>query len=187
MNWLTAPILVPLLCGMMLIIALMRVTVPIGQPMSGTALGSVSLGFRERLRLQRVNVYLIGIVLILGTVGGWLRAPLNLIVILAIYVIVSIPVQYSFTTEGVGRNRVVFRRWTEFAGVREETGRFVLLGTDGATDFPLLLAPNQHEAAKRLLAASGIGDWGHIVPDAIVHTAGAADKAVRKEAVSSGR
>src|ERR1700710_2544214 len=99
-----------LLCGMMLILTLMRIAVPIGQPVAGNLLGVVPLRFRERIRLQRTNVYLLGVMLLLGTLGGWMHTPINLIVVLATFVIDSIPVQYTFTTEGVARNRVVFRR-----------------------------------------------------------------------------
>jgi len=156
MTWLTAPVTVPLLCGAMLILTLMRVAVPFGQAMTGQAIGVIPLRFRERLRLQRTNIYLLGALLLLGTIGGWLRTPLNLIVILAIYVIVSIPVQYTLTTAGVARNRVVFRRWDEFRGLREDTGRIVLLGNDGMADFPLLLAPVQHAEVLRLLHSAGV-------------------------------
>ncbi len=82
MTWLTAPITVPLLCGAMLILTLMRVAVPFGQAMTGKEISVIPLRFRERVRLQRTNFYLLGALLLLGTIG-WLRTPLNLIVILA--------------------------------------------------------------------------------------------------------
>ena len=147
----------PLLCGMMLILTLMRVAVPIGQPVTGHLLGTMPLRFRERIRLQRTNVYLIGVVLLLGTLGGWLRAPINLIVVLAAFVIVSIPVQYTFTTEGIARNRVVFRRWDEFSAVADERGRILLRGVPGSANFPLLLADDQHAAVLRLLSTAPVG------------------------------
>lgn len=147
----------PLLSGMMLIITLMRVAVPIGQPVAGDTLGVVPLRFRERIRLQRANVYLIGIALLLGTLGGWVRAPINLIVVLATFVIVSIPVEYTITTEGVARNRVIFRRWDEFIGIADERGRVLLRGIPGAASFSLLLADDQHPAVIELLARTPLG------------------------------
>jgi len=149
--------IVPLLCGMMLILTLMRVAVPVGQPVTGDVIGTVPLHFRERVRLQRTNVYLIGVVLLLGTLGGWLRAPINLIVVLATFVIVSIPIQYTFTTEGIARNRVVFRRWDEFSAIADGRGRILLRGVPGAANFPLLLADDQHAAALHLLATTPLG------------------------------
>jgi len=149
--------IVPLLCGMMLILTLMRVAVPIGQPVTGTLIGAAPLRFRERIRLQRTNVYMIGIILLLGTLGGWLRAPINLVVVLATFVIVSIPVQYTFSTEGIARNRVVFRRWDEFSAIADGRGRILLRGTTGSADFPLLLADDQHAAVMRLLAQTSLG------------------------------
>ncbi|MDQ2785061.1 MAG: hypothetical protein M3Y58_08670 [Chloroflexota bacterium] len=153
--------IVPLLCGMMLILTLMRVAVPIGQPITGDPLGVAPLRFRERLRLQRTNVYMIGIVLLLGTLGGWMRAPINLIVVLATFVIISIPVQYTFTTEGIARNRVVFRRWDEFSAIADGRGRILLHGMAGSADFPLLLADDQHTAVLRLLAQTPLGVSEH--------------------------
>ncbi|MHB8647511.1 MAG: hypothetical protein ACYDAR_17145 [Thermomicrobiales bacterium] len=147
----------PLLCGMMLILTLMRVAVPIGQAVTGNVLGLIPLRFRERMRLQRTNIYLIGVLLLLGTVGGWLRAPINLIVVLATFVIVSIPVRYTITTDGIARNRVVFRRWEEFSAIANQRGRMLLRGVPGATDFPLLLADDQHETARCLLAVTPLG------------------------------
>ncbi|MGI8856944.1 MAG: hypothetical protein ACR2JW_14450 [Thermomicrobiales bacterium] len=147
----------PLLCGMMLILTLMRIAVPIGQPVTGDLLGVMPLRFRERIRLQRTNVYLLGVVLLLGTLGGWIRTPINLIVVLATFVIVSIPVQYTFTTEGVARNRVVFRRWDEFDAIADERGRILLRGIAGAANFPLLLAGDQHGDVMALLAQTPLG------------------------------
>lgn len=145
------------LCGCMLIVSLMRVAAPIGQRMTGETLGVIPLGFRERLRLQRVNVYCLGVGLLLGTVGGWLRAPLNIVIVLAAYVIVSIPVQYTFTTAGIARNRVVYRGWDEFSGWTERTGGITLDGVAGAGMFPILLAPGQYDDARRLLATTPLG------------------------------
>ena len=147
----------PLLCGMMLILTLMRIAVPIGQPVAGNLLGIVPLRFRERIRLQRTNVYLLGVMLLLGTLGGWIRTPINLIVVLATFVIVSIPVQYTFTTEGIARNRVVFRHWDEFDTIADERGRILLHGIAGAANFPLLLADDQHEMVNDLLAQTPLG------------------------------
>ncbi len=144
----------PLLCGMMLILTLMRVAVPVGQPLTGDPLGTVMLRFRERIRLQRTNVYLIGVVLLLGTLGGWMHAPINVIVVLATFVIVSIPVQYTVTTEGIARNRVVFRRWDEFTGIADERSRILLRGVPGSANFSLLLAHDQHEAVMQLLSTT---------------------------------
>lgn len=149
--------IVPLLCGMMLILTLMRVAVPVGQPIAGDPLGVTPLRFRERIRIQRMNVYMIAIVLLLGTLGGWMRAPINLIVVLAIFAIVSIPVQYTFTTEGIARNRVVFRRWDEFSAIADGRGRILLRGAPGLADFPLLLADDQHAAIMHLLAQTSLG------------------------------
>lgn len=143
--------IVPLLCGLMLLITLMRVAVPVGQQVTGEVLGVVPLGYRERVRLQRVNVYLIGAMLLLGTLGGWMRAPISIMVILAAFVIFSIPVQYTITTAGIARNRSIFREWGEFTGFADERGRILLQGKSRPANLSLLLATDQHAEALRLL------------------------------------
>ena len=143
----------------MLIIAVIRVHAPFGQPSEGKPLGRITLSFPERALLQRTNMYLIGIVILISAVGGLLAGPLELVAIVATVAVLTIPVRYTLTTQGIALNNVVFRSWTEFTGYREERGGIVLLGAPGQRNFRLhVVGANRataRQAVARVLATSG--------------------------------
>lgn len=139
------------LFGLMLIIMLMRVGVPIGARLYGGRITEVRLSFAERVRFHRTNVYLIGLVLLLGAVVGWLHPAVQLLVLGAVFTILTIPTRYIVTSEGVALNHVVFRAWTEFRGVEESRGGLRLRARDGYRDFLVTLAPHRRNQTRRIL------------------------------------
>ena len=141
-----------LLLAVMLVIAAMRVFLPVGARVPGRPLGDVSLSWRERLLLQRTNMYLFGAVVLLGAASGALTGPLELVALLAAFAILTIPVRYRFTSEGIARNNVVFRAWSDFAGYREERSALVLEAVAGQRDFRLHVTGAHREAARRAVA-----------------------------------
>jgi hypothetical protein len=54
------------LLASMLIIMLMSIMLPFGAKITGKKVGAIRLNFRERLLLQRINIYAIGFVLLLS-------------------------------------------------------------------------------------------------------------------------
>src|ERR1700704_4256965 len=100
------------LFGSMLIVMLIRVAGPLGVRIEGEPIGRISLGWSERVRLQRTNVYAIGAVLLLASVTSRLPLVGVLAVMLGILAILAIPTRYVLTTNGVALNRTVFRQWT---------------------------------------------------------------------------
>lgn len=163
MAILTSPTtLMFLLLGSMLIITLMRVAVPLGQPIAGKALLRFDLTYRERMLLHRTNLYAIGVVLLLAAWSNVLPLLAELAVILATFVIIMMPTRYIITSEGVALNNVVFRRWSEFSGVEVRRGRIRLLGLPGNAPFTigLLVArrPTVLPSIERLI--------GHPTPNA---------------------
>jgi len=143
----------------MLIIAVVRVHAPFGQKAEGKPLGRITLSIRERMLLQRTNTYLIGAVILVCAVGGFLGGPLEIIAIIATVAVLTIPVRYTLTSQGIAMNNVVFRSWTDFTGYRDERAGIVLLGAAGQRDFRLhVIGANRVTAVKaipRLLPASG--------------------------------
>ena len=89
------------LFGSMLIVMLLRIAPPIGVKLAGEPLSKVTLGMRERVRLQRTNVYAIGAVLLIAAVTGDMPTILELVVMVGILAILAIPVRYVLTTRGV--------------------------------------------------------------------------------------
>jgi uncharacterized membrane protein len=150
-----------MLLVLMLAIAAMRVYLPVGAKIEGKPLGVITLSFRERLLVQRTNLYLIGIVILMGALSGFLTGPLELVAILATIAVLTIPVRYRVTSQGVALNNVVFRSWTDFRGYREERASVVLDAVEGQRNFRMhLLGANRDVAVKalgRVLARSAAG------------------------------
>jgi len=143
----------------MLIIAVLRVNMPFGAKLEGKPLGHITLSLRERMLLQRTNLYLIGAVILASAIGGFLGGLAETLAIAAVIGVLFIPARYTLTTKGIGLNNVVFRSWTDFSGYRQERGGAVLLGVAGQRNFRLhVLAANREIALKalsRLLPPSG--------------------------------
>lgn len=142
--------LVILLIGLMLITMLTRVFLPIGQKVEGTEIRRVTLSFRYRLLYHRVSIYLIGLVMVLGGLGGWMSFALQVVMLLGAFAICTIPIRYKFTAQGVALNNVVVRGWSEFEKA-ESKGRFYVLQTkDNGRDFKMLIPPVELEQVERL-------------------------------------
>ena len=138
------------LFAMMLIVMLMRVAIPLGVRIDGRRIAEFRLGFPERLRVQRTNVYFIGAALLLGSIAGWLPTVLEIAVIVGVFAILAIPQRYTFTDQGIAFNHVVFRRWSEFAEVGIRRDQMVLEGRPGSRNFSMLVGPAPRGEALRL-------------------------------------
>jgi hypothetical protein len=135
----------------MLVLMLMRVRLPFGQLVEGQTLKEVRLSFRERLLLQRLNIYAIGVALLLGVWGGWLSTLLEILVIGLAFAILFIPARYVFTSEGIALNNALFRRWDEFAAYTHEGTRIHLMPSHGSRRFTLYVpAQAQNDVLKVL-------------------------------------
>lgn len=149
-----------LLLVSMFIIAVLRVNMPFGAKTEGKPYGQITLSFRERMLLQRTNLYLIGAVILLTTIGGLLGGPLEFIAFAAVFGVLMIPAKYTLTSQGIALNNVVFRSWTDFSGYREERGSIVLEAIEGQRKFRLhVMGANRDTAVKalsRLLSPSGV-------------------------------
>src|SRR5215213_1269881 len=114
-----------------LLIMLARVAGPIGQPAEGRELRVVALGLRERVLYHRTGLYAFGAILLLLAATRLLSPTLQLLAVLACYAVLMVPIRYRFTSAGVAVNRVVFRRWREFAAVEAGRRSLTLRGVPG--------------------------------------------------------
>ena len=138
------------LFGSMLIVMLIRVVPPMGVRIEGTPIGRVSLGFRERVRLQRTNVYAIGAVLLLVSATGGMPLLGELAVIAGVVGILAIPTRYILTDRGISLNRTVFRSWTEFESFATRSDGLELRPAEGSgRAFRIVLSPAKSEALSR--------------------------------------
>lgn len=109
-----------------LLMMLRRIGHPGRARAAGEVVGEVRLSFKERIALQRMNVYAIGIVLILAALTRSLPTAMELAVACVAVGLLFVPVRYLITSQGVAMNHLVFREWVEFTGF-EINGRGVRL------------------------------------------------------------
>jgi hypothetical protein len=133
-----------ILLALSLAFMLARVVAPAGPKPEGRVLREVTLNLRERLAMQQLNLIAFGVILVLLTIGHWIRLPFEILAILAAYGILMVPARYTLTTTGIGLNRVVFRRWSEFAAVETTPQKVHLIGRPGNGRFPIWLR-GQHQ------------------------------------------
>jgi hypothetical protein len=140
-----------LLFALMLGMMLMRVMLPIGAKVEGREVRQIVLTFRERVLMQRKNVYAIGAVLLLTAAGGLMSPVGELFVILATFGILTIPVRLRVMTSGLAVNNVVYRPMADFDAVEQTTRglRFVAVSGMRNLDIPLLGA--HREEALRVI------------------------------------
>ena len=140
-----------LLLMSMFVIAVMRIYLPIGVQTSGKPLATISLALSERFQFHRLNLYLIGGVLLIGTLGEFVTGALLFVSILGCFALLTAPVRYAFTEAGIAVNNVVFREWSDFTGVRELRAHVVLVGVEGQRDLRLHVAGNNRRHAIQII------------------------------------
>ena len=139
-----------LFCAM-LIVMLVRVAPPLGVHIEGDPVGRITLGWRERVRLQRTNIYAIGIVLLLVTATSSLPLIAELAVIVGVLAILAIPARYVLTTEGIALNRSVFRRWDEFESFVVDGSGIKLVALPGMRSFRIISTNAKSQEIARTL------------------------------------
>ena len=138
--------LVWLLVGCSLMLMLVHIGLPFGIRSEGTTVATVTLTYREKLLLHRTNIYAFGALLLLGAIGKWFTTPVEVVLILVALGIINLPVRYSFTTQGIACNNVLFRKWKEFEYARYHRTKLTLMPRKGFGSLPLyVLASRQDE------------------------------------------
>jgi Amt family ammonium transporter len=136
--------LVWLLVGCFFLLMLTRKALPFGVKTQGKEVGSVSLTFRERLLMHRMDMYALAGLLLLSAIGQWFPLIIELLVILVAMAIVNLPLRYHFTTDGFAYNNVVFRRWKEFDYIRVNGAKITLMPRHGFAPLKLVVNPSRH-------------------------------------------
>jgi Amt family ammonium transporter len=134
-----------LLIGCTFIFMLMRVGLPFGIRSEGTSIADVPLTFREKLLLQRTNMYAVGAILILSAIGQWFPTTIEVVLILVAFAIINLPVRYHFTSAGIAYNNVLFRPWKEFEYVRIRGAKLTLVPREGFAAHKLYIMPSRQQ------------------------------------------
>jgi hypothetical protein len=84
--------------------------------MPGKKLKTLPMSFASRLQLQRSSLLALLMGVVCGTATDWL--PISTAGIVGVLAIITIllPMQYTFTTQGVSLGDGIFYRWKDFSG-----------------------------------------------------------------------
>jgi hypothetical protein len=140
-----------LLVVLSLLLMLSRVAAPFGQRIEGRETETIVLSFRERMLYHRSGLYAFGVILLLLAFARLLSVPMQLLAVAGCYAVLIVPVRYRFTSEGIGVNGVVFRRWRDFTAIEEGPRYLTLTGAPDTRAFTLRVSGRHREEALRLL------------------------------------
>lgn len=111
----------------------------------GEVLLNVPVPLLARLKMLSLPLALGLVVLVFGIIMGQISWWLVLVLIVVYSIVVSIPVSYTLTTAGIRTGKGVFRRWTEFAGVRRSPNGAILQGGQRASSYPIFLSGGRED------------------------------------------
>lgn len=134
-----------LLIGCSFMFLLLRIGLLYGVRTEGVAVTSVQLSFGEKLLLQRKNMYAVGAILILSAIGQWFPTTIEVVLILAAFAIINLPVRYHFTSAGIACNNVLFRPWKEFRYARLRGAKLTLMPHQGFAPLHLYIMPSRQK------------------------------------------
>lgn len=136
-----------LTCLLAIVLALTwaRLFRPVRKSVEGTTIRVVPLPLLAKIRMHWVpSIVAIGLAVglaLTGNLAWWMVALPAISTIL----LLSIPVRYTITDEGIRLGWTEFRRWTEFAGVRRARFGARLLGVSGGRGMYIWLAGSRDD------------------------------------------
>lgn len=111
----------------------------------GKELLSVPLPLLSRLKMLGTSWALSMVVAIVGGIVDAIPWWITLVVIFIYAALLAMPVSYTLTTMGIRTGHGVFRRWTEFAGVRRSPSGVTLQGGPRSSSYPIFLSGSRED------------------------------------------
>jgi hypothetical protein len=105
-----------LLIALLLMNMLAKARPRIKESMPGKKLKTLPMGFVSRFQLQRSGLLALLTGVVFGVATGWLPISTAGIVTALAVITLLLPMQYTFTTEGVALGDGVFYPWNDFSG-----------------------------------------------------------------------
>jgi hypothetical protein len=105
-----------LLIALLLMNMMAKARPRVKDPMPGRKLKTLPMSFASRFQLQRSSLFALLLGVAFGTSTGWLPVSTAGIVGVLAMVTILLPMQYTFTTQGVGLGKGIFYRWKDFSG-----------------------------------------------------------------------
>jgi hypothetical protein len=88
----------------------------IKEPMPGKKLKTLPMSLVSRFQLQCASLLALLMGVAFGIATGWLPASTAGLVVALALLTILLPMQYTFTTRGVGLGAGIFYPWNEFSG-----------------------------------------------------------------------
>jgi hypothetical protein len=85
-------------------------------PMPGKKLRTLPMGLVSRFQLQRSSLLALLMGVVFGMATGWLSASTAGLVGALALITLLMPMQYTFTTQGVSLGEGIFYSWNDFSG-----------------------------------------------------------------------
>ena len=105
-----------LLIALLLMNMLAKARPRITEALPGKRLKRLPMGLVSRFQMQRSSLLALLMGLVFGMATGWLPASTAVIVGGLAILTVLLPMQYIFTTQGIGLGEGVFYPWRDFSG-----------------------------------------------------------------------
>ena len=105
-----------LLIALLLMNMIAKARPRIKEALPGKMLKRLPMGLASRFQMQRSSLLALLMGLVFGTATGWLPTSTAGIVGALALLTVLLPMQYIFTTRGVGLGEGVFYPWQDFSG-----------------------------------------------------------------------
>jgi len=110
-------------------------------PIPGKFIRKMPMSFWARVQFQRPALVAIVFGTGFGVAAGWLPGNAAFMLGAMVGVVMIMPMDYTFTTEGVAFGGGVFYRWNEFTGVRKQQSRVFLETPKAMRNMTLHLNP----------------------------------------------
>jgi hypothetical protein len=121
----------------------------------GKTLKTLPMSWWARVQLQRQSLLAIGFALAFGLAAGWMQTSIAFIIAAFSLAALLMPMQYTFTSEGVAVGEVMFRSWQEFSGMQVNKKRVVLQHPQRFGGLTLFIKPEEMEGVFKKVKFRG--------------------------------
>jgi hypothetical protein len=132
-----------LLIALLLMVMLTRARPWIKANIQGKVIKTVRLSFVQRFRIHQSSLLALAMGILLGQAMGWLPVPLAIFAGVFALIILFFPMQYTFTTRGVGVGQAIFRPWTDFTGIVDRKNQVILNHSSRLGRLTLFIKPSE--------------------------------------------
>lgn len=131
------------LIALLLMVMLTRARPWIKADIQGKVIKTVRLSLVQRFRIHQSSLLALALGIFLGRATGWLPLPLAIFAGIFALAILFFPMQYTFTTRGVGVGQAIFRPWKDFTGVIDRKNQVILSHSSYLGRLTLFIQPSE--------------------------------------------